>query len=196
MTRVCPNCYREEGGGLRLNFGPNLQAEAEFHKQHWCKCGYSSPEEMMQDQDLGFDDPRWVGIAKYFLNNYYLRLKQGEINNKDEHMRFFLKLLKSAANNYRLSIELINRKNGEEYDFIYNGKSKKHPRINIFDSSSGLKEVPETITFGTVNNDLLNGYRQSQQTMAEFKKMDIKKNRWIAGLILLVIILGIIAIFI
>jgi hypothetical protein len=145
MNRICPNCFREEG--VRFNFGGNSAVEAEFHSQHWCNCGYSSPEEMMQDQDLGFDDPRLVLIAKHFLNEYYLRLKQGKINNKDEHIRFFLKLLKSTANNYRLSIELINRKDNEDYEYVYDGKSKKEHRINIFDSSYDLEEVPEIVKF-------------------------------------------------
>lgn len=104
MNRVCPICYRKES--IRFNFGNNREAESDFHKQKWCDCGYSSGEEMMKDQDLGFTDSRWVGIVKYFLDNYFLRIGQGAISNKDENARFFLKLLKSSANNYRLSIEL------------------------------------------------------------------------------------------
>jgi hypothetical protein len=55
------------------------------------------PSEMLDDglihrdelQDLGFTDKRWVGIVRYFLNEYYLRIGQGAIPNKDEHARFF-----------------------------------------------------------------------------------------------------------
>lgn len=57
MQRVCHNCYRTEG--IRANFGNDREAEAAYHRRIWCDCGYSSPEEMMKDQDLGFDDPRW-----------------------------------------------------------------------------------------------------------------------------------------
>jgi hypothetical protein len=191
MNRVCPNCYREEG--IRFNFGGNFAAEADFHNQHWCSCGYSSPEEMIQDQELGFDDPRWVRIAKYFLNNYYLRLKQGEIDSKDEHIRFFLKLLKSSTNNFRLSVELVNRKNDEDWEFVYNGRPKKKSRVNIFDNAYDLEHLPKKVILDTVNDELLSAYKQSQQTITELKK-DIKKNRWIAGLLVLLIILGIVAI--
>ena len=192
INRICPNCYRKEG--IRFNFGPNKEAETEFHRQHWCNCGYSSPEEMMQEQDLGFDDPRWVSITKYFLNEYYLRINQGRIANKDEHIRFFLKLLKSSANNYRLSIELIPRKADEDWEFIYNGKPPKKPHINIFDDSYDLEHLPQRVILDTTNDDLLRAYNQSQQTITELKKKNIKKNRWIAGLILFLIIVGIIAI--
>lgn len=56
INRWCPNCFREEE--MRLNFGSNREAEAKFHKEKWCDCGCNSPEEMMRDQDLGFEDPR------------------------------------------------------------------------------------------------------------------------------------------
>jgi hypothetical protein len=193
MNRVCPNCYREEG--IRFNFEPNIETEKAFHQENWCGCGYNSPQEMMQDQDLGFDDPHWVSLTKYFLNEYYMRLKQGKINSKDEHIRFFLKLLKSAANNYKLSIELINRKDNEDWNYVYDGKSKKNPRINIFDSSSDLTEVPKIVVFDTLNNELLNSYQQSKRAITELQKRDIRKNRWIAGLTLFLIIVVIIAIF-
>lgn len=130
VSRVFPNCFRSEG--VRFNFGNNREAEQSFHQEHWCNCGYSSPEEMMKDQDMGFDHPEWIRIAKYFLENYHLRLNQGLIESEEEHVRFFLKLLKSSANNVRLSIDLVDRKDGEEYDFIYNGKSDHTPKTNIF----------------------------------------------------------------
>jgi hypothetical protein len=193
MNRICPNCFRKEG--IRINFGGNFADEAGFHRQHWCNCGYSSSEKMMQDQDLGFDDPRWVRIVKYFLNEYYLRISQGKILNKDEHIRFFLKLLKSSANNCQLSVELIPRKTNEDWEFIYEGKPKKKPHVNIFDNSYDLEHLPEKVIL-TVNNDLLRKYNQSQQIIMELKKRGIKKNRWIVGLILLLLIVGIFAIFI
>lgn len=192
MSRTCPNCYRQEG--VRFNFGGNYEAEADFHRQQWCSCGYSSPEEMMQDQDLGFDDPRWVGIAKYFLNEYYLRISQGRITNKDEHVRFFLKLLKSSINNYRLSAELVPRHEDEDWNYVYDGNTEKEPQANIFDGSYELEHLPTMVALDTVNDNLLRAYKQSQHKIADFEKKDIKKNRWIAGLILLLIFVGILAI--
>ena len=81
-NRVCQICYREEN--VRYNFGNDFEAENEFHMRTWCDCGYSSGEEMMLDQDLGFSDNRWVCIVKYFLNEYYLKIRQGAITNKDD----------------------------------------------------------------------------------------------------------------
>lgn len=193
MNRVCPICYREED--IRVNFGNNSEAEVEFHNQNWCDCGYSSGEEMMEDQDLGFTDKRWVGIVKYFLNEYFLRLGQGAISNKDENVRFFLKLLKSSANNYRLSIELKPRNENEEWNFIYNGKPKKQPRNNIFDNSIELKHLPERIVLDKLNANIFRDYQSSQKKIEEFKKNNIKKNIIITGLIAILIVVGIIAIF-
>lgn len=193
MNRVCPICYREEG--VRLNFGNNRDAEAEFHRQHWCDCGYSSTKEMMQDQDLGFVDSHWVEIVKYFLNEYYLRIAQGSISTKDEHIRFFLKLLKSSASNYRLSIELKLKNENEDFEYIYDGKPKKKPRKNIFDNTSDLEHFPERVVLDTLNDNLLNSYNQAQLKITELKKNDIKKNQLIASLIVLLIVVGVIAIF-
>ena len=192
MNRVCPICYREEG--IRFNFGNNYEAESEFHKQNWCDCGYSSGEEMMKDQDLGFTDKRWVGVIKYFLNEYFLRLGQGYISNKDENARFFLKLLKSSANNYRLSIELKTRNENEEWEYIYDGKPKKQPQINIFDNSSELEDLPERVVLDSLNKNILDNYQNSQLKVDELRKNGVKKNRIIAGLVVSLIIIGIIAI--
>lgn len=192
MYRTCPNCFQQEG--IRFNFGNNHAAEAEFHREHWCKCGYSSPNEMMQDQDLGFNDPHWVPITKYFLNQYYLRISQGSIKNKDEHLRFFLKLLKSSINNYRLSAELVPRKDNEDFKLIYDGKTEKVPKINIFDNSFELERVPKMVVLDNINKEIVQAYKQSQQSITEFKKKVIKRNRWIAGLIVSQIIVAIVAI--
>lgn len=136
IKRRCPNCFRNES--IRFNFGDDIDAEKTFHNLNWCDCGYESPEEMMLNQDMGFTDPRWIPIAKYFLDNYHLRLRQGHIQNKDEIVRFFLKLLKSATTNCGASIELVNSNKDEEWSFIYNGKAEYTPRVNIFDSEDFL----------------------------------------------------------
>lgn len=192
MNRVCPICYRKEN--IRFNFGDNREAESDFHKQKWCDCGYSSGEEMMKDQDLGFTDSRWVGIVKYFLDNYFLRIGQGAISNKDENVRFFLKLLKSSANNYRLSIELKPRNDDEDWEFVYEGKPKRKPRKNIFDNSIELEHLPKVVVLETLNTNILRDYQMSKQKIEDLQKKDIKKNRIIAGLLVIIIVLGIIAI--
>jgi hypothetical protein len=192
MNRVCPICYRTENA--RFNFGNNREAESEFHKQKWCNCGYTSGEEMMKDQDLGFTDKRWVGIAKYFLDNYFLRLGQGSISNKDENVRFFLKLLKSSANNYRLSLELKPRNEDEKWEFVYDGKPKKIPRKNIFDNSMELEHLPEKVVLDKLNKNILLKYQRSKQKIEELQKNHIRKNRIITGLVFILVVLGIIMI--
>ena len=130
INRLCPNCFQEEN--IRVNFGDDREFEREFHAQKWCKCGYNSPTEMMVDQDMGFSDPNWIRIAKCFVENYHLRISEGHIETSEELVRFFLKLLKSSANNIYKSIEIVDQKDKEEYEFIYNGKSKNKPKTNVF----------------------------------------------------------------
>ncbi|MBS9773782.1 MAG: hypothetical protein KGV59_01315 [Tenacibaculum sp.] len=152
VSRICPNCYRREG--IRVNFGNNHSAEKEFHQQHWCDCGYSSPEEMMKDQDLGFSDAKWVLIIKDFLNTYYNIISTTVIPNKDEHLRLFLKLLKNKINWYDSSAELIPKKrNFNEFEYVRNGKPKKQPKLNIFDDN-GLEDVPNQVTITKTNYNL------------------------------------------
>jgi len=133
IERICPNCFQMEN--MRVNFGNNRQAEREFHSKKWCNCGYNSPNEMMEDQDMGFEDPYWIPIAKHFIENYHLRISQGRIKDREELVRFFLKLLKSSANNVGKSLELVERKNGGGYEFIYEGKAKKAPATAIFNDA-------------------------------------------------------------
>jgi len=192
MYRTCPICFRKEN--IRVNFGEDHEAEKKFHQEKWCSCGYSSPIEMMQDQDLGFKDPRWVGITKYFLNEYYLRISQGTIINKDEHVRFFLKLLKSSISNYRLTAELVPKQEDEDWKLVYNGRTEKVPKINIFDNSFELEHVPQKVVLDNINKELMLVNIQSQHSINELKKKVIKRNRWIAGLIILLIIVAIVAI--
>lgn len=136
VRRICPNCYRKEN--KRSNFGDNIKAERKYHSEKWCNCGYNSPEEMMVDQEMGFLDPKWIPIAKFFIENYHLRLKQGEIKSKGELVRFFLKLLKSSANNFHRSIELIPIKETEKWEFIYHGRTDKKPRTDIFENEKNF----------------------------------------------------------
>ncbi|MDR1517931.1 MAG: hypothetical protein LBS52_07560 [Dysgonamonadaceae bacterium] len=80
------------------------------------------------------------------------------------------------------------------WEFIYDGKTKRRPQINIFDNTYDLEHLPERVTLRTINNGIMRKYYQSQQTTNELKRKDIKKNRWIAGLMLLLIIVGVLAI--
>ena len=116
-------------------------------------------------------------------------LNKSSIKNKNEHLRFFLKLLKSSINNYHLSAELVPRKDNEDFKLIYNGKTEKFPRINIFKNSFELEHVPEMVVLDKLNSEILQAYNKTQQTVVEIKKKVINRNRWIAGLILLQIII-------
>lgn len=189
MNRVCPMCFQEER--FRYFFVDN-ESEAEFHRDNrWCSCGYESPEEMMQDQDLGFTDYRWVLIIRSFLNEYYLRLSQGVILNKDEHVRFFLKLLKFSANDYRLSIELTPPKKNELLEYIVDGVPKKQPHSNIFDDAFELKHLPKQVVLDVLNTKIHNSYTQSLQEIKKLKRIGIIKNLIIGGLLAGLIYIGI-----
>lgn len=130
MNRVCPNCFIKED--TRYNFGNNKEEEKKFHAEKWCDCGYNSPEEMMLDQDMGFTSPYWIIIAKYFIRNYDYMLASDKLESKEEVVRFFLKMLKNAANNVNKSIELVEMYEDEGWKAIYDGKPKTKPKSNIF----------------------------------------------------------------
>lgn len=131
MHRVCPNCFQKEQ--VRLNFGGNKKAEQKFHSEKWCECKYSSPKEMMYDQDMGFTDPSGIRIARYFLQNYHSTLANHKFDSKEEVVRFFLKLLKQSASNIYKSIELVDNKTNENWANINYGKTNVKPKSNIFD---------------------------------------------------------------
>lgn len=130
MNRVCPNCFKKEQ--VRFNFGRNIEAERKFHSEKWCTCGYNSPEEMMYDQDMGFTDPNWIRVAKYFLENYHSTLAKHQFDSKEELVRFFLKQLKQSANNIYKEIVLINKDKNSGWENINYGKAKIKPKTNIF----------------------------------------------------------------
>ncbi len=130
MNRRCPNCYRTEL--FRFNFGRNRDSETKFHKAKWCDCGYDSPQEMMLDQDMGFNDPLWIPIGKQLLTQYHEGLRNEKVSSLEEQMRFFLKLLQSAANNMRCSIEIVPIKENEKHTAIFDGKTKNPPKSEIF----------------------------------------------------------------
>lgn len=176
LNRVCRNCYR--GDDIRMNFGYDTASEEAYHKKNWCSCGYSSHEEMMLDQNLGFTDPRWVKIGKNFLNDYYHKIRLHKIMNKDDHMRWFLKLLHSTAENHGLAIHLSTRKPD------YNNKTNitaKNPKSNIFEDDHALRYVPDKIVLNTT------GLHEKAQKLVKLNK---KKNIWMAILISIIILLS------
>ena len=135
----------------------------------------------MKDQDLGFDDPRWVPSAIEFLDSYYLSLSQGRIRNKDEHVRFFLKLLKSCVNNWRLSIELVQRKDNESWNSVFNGIPSKAPRTNIFDGYWELEHLPRRVVLPEYNEKLSNAYWEAQQTIETLGRKVAKRGFGFSG---------------
>jgi hypothetical protein len=136
VRRTCPNCFRQEN--IRRNYGNDRDEEIKFHKEKWCNCPYESPEEMMLDQDMGFEDPKWIPIAKEFLQEYHIVLNSGAIKTKEEQIRFFLKLLKSSVNSSKKSIELIPKKENEEWYFIIDGKAEKKVKCGIFSNEKNI----------------------------------------------------------
>ncbi len=129
MHRVCANCFRKEQD--RYNFGSDFKAERAFHAEKWCDCAYNSPEEMMEDQDMPFKDPAWLPIVKHLLEEYHLWLSQGEIKDTHELVRFFLRLIKSSANNIHRSIVLKEQDPAEKYEYVYDGKTSKRPKSKL-----------------------------------------------------------------
>ncbi len=104
-ARTCPACLRSNH--IYANFGDNIEAAKAYHNaKNWCKCGYESAEEMMQDQDLGFSDPYWLPIIKHCFNEFFSRYDKGQLESPEEQVRFFLKQLKYSAYNYHRSIKL------------------------------------------------------------------------------------------
>ena len=69
MQRFCHNCFAQDG--LAISFVED-EHEREHHKKKWCKCGYDSPEDMMKDLRIKyrfeFEDPKWVYLAREYLN--------------------------------------------------------------------------------------------------------------------------------
>lgn len=192
MNRVCPICYQQEA--FSFNFGPNSVANAEFHQKKWCKCGYTSGEELMKDQDLGFTDNRWVGVAKSFLIDFFEKASSGGILSKDQMVRLFLKQLKNSANNYDLSIELVPIKEGEEWNFIEDGNPIHRPRKDVFNNAIDLETLPDKIILNEMKQNILNDYKKSKNNLEDLEKINIKKNRIIAFLVLMCIILFILLI--
>ena len=104
-ARTCPACLRSNH--IYANFGDNIEAAKAYHNaKNWCKCGYESAEEMMQDQDLGFSDPYWLPIIKHCFNEFFSRYDKGQFESPEEEVRFFLKQLKYSAYQWQHAIVL------------------------------------------------------------------------------------------
>lgn len=193
LNRICPICLQIEG--IRVNFGNKQKEEQDFHNQKWCSCGYKSHSEMIIDQDLGFNDFRWVGIVKNFLNSYYKYLSQQIISNKDQHARLFLKQLQNSALKQNLSIVLKPLNTNKYIDYKIDGFPKVKPKSNIFDDTFELKHVPKKVVLDTLNENLLKEYKNSQKIINQLRRNDIKKNRVVVLFILILIFETMILVF-
>lgn len=135
----CPNCFNE----YKIHKSPNLSEDFTPNPKGFCSCEYNSPEEMIEDYDFGFNDPKWVKIAKHFLNHYHPVINEAKIEYKDEWMRFFLKLLQSSANKFGLSIELTDIKENESWSDVLDGKTSRKLKSIIFDENKIIYEDNE-----------------------------------------------------
>jgi len=186
MPRRCPNCYRTED--IRVNFGDNREAEAAFHQRKWCDCGYSSPEEMMRDQVLGFDDPKWVPIAKHFLNRYHRELRSGRLKTKNDQVRYFLRGLKSSLDNHFISATLTRNVDQNTLRSTIPLSKKPPSKTDIFEKCDDLSDLI-TLEHGlTRENESLR-----KENDALVKKSN-QKNRIIGALVLMLVIAGVLAI--
>ncbi len=162
----CPNCYREynlyKSRNLDKNFVPNPKKV--------CSCKYNSPEEMMEDHDMGFKDPKWVKIGKYFLNHYHPVINESSIEYKDEWLRFFLKLLQSSANKYGLSLELTNIKKNESWSKVVDGKTSRKVKSMIFDDNKIIYEPDE---LEDVNDELVFEFLNLRETVKNKYDIDL-----------------------
>jgi hypothetical protein len=104
-------------------------------------------------------------------------------------------------NNYRVSAELVNKYDDKDYKDINDGKADKVPELNIFDNSLDLEHVPKEVVIVETNKKLFMAHKRLEkdmkgleQDMKGFESKVINRNRWIAGLNLLLILVGIVAI--
>jgi len=133
VARTCSSCFRREA--IRHNFDGDSEAERAFHAQtSWCGCGYITPQEMMQDQDLGFSDPAWFHVGRRFLTDYHDGLHRGVTVTPEEHMRYFLKLFQSTTATMGYRVELIPDETLDvpSYGFIKYGKREWDPKVTLF----------------------------------------------------------------
>lgn len=88
----------------------------------------------------------------------------------------------------------MTRYEDEDWSYVYGDSTDKEPQENIFDGSYEFEHLPAIVALDTVNDNLLRAHKQSQHKIANFVKKDIKKNRWIAGLILSLMVVRILTI--
>jgi len=186
MQRICPNCYRTEG--IRVNFGDNREAEAAFHQRKWCDCGYSSPEEMMHDQDLGFDYPKWVPVSKHFLNRYHWELRSNRLKTKNDQVRYFLRGLKSSLDNHFISATLTRNIDQNTLRSTIPLSKKPPARTDIFENCDDLSDLI------TLDHGLTRENESLRKENDALVKMGILKNRIIGAMALILVIAGVLAI--
>jgi len=120
---------------------------------------------------MGFKNPKWVKIGKYFLNHYHPVINEGSIEYKDEWLRFFLKLLQSSANKYELSIELTNINKNESWSKIEDGKTSRKVKSIIFDENKIIYEEDETEE--DVNDEFVFDFLDLRESIKNKFKVDL-----------------------
>jgi hypothetical protein len=130
MPRTCPNCFAEDG--LHFSFG-DFVSEISHHNTKWCKCGYETPDQMMEDLrknfKIQFKDPNWVRIAR----------EQLKLNNKKldaltkRKISVFLNNLYSSSKRSDLNISLISKTLSDKIKISTNKKQ-------VYESIQRLKD--------------------------------------------------------
>lgn len=92
-------------------------------------------------QDLGFEDPKWLPVAKEFLNRHHRELRTGRLSTKGDHIRCFLISLKSSFDDYRISASLSQNGDLRTFKPSKSSSKKQKPRTDIFDTHNELGEL-------------------------------------------------------
>lgn len=127
---------------------------------------------------MPFDDPAWVQVAKHFLEEYHLRIRQGEFKDLTELVRFTLRLLKSSANNVNRSIVLTEKNEDERYTSVYGGKTDKKPKLDIFSGPSMMYSSMALLSAK------INAHNAKENSIAPKAK---RNRRWAWGILGLIV---------
>lgn len=131
MPRTCPNCFAEDG--LHFSFG-DFAAEISHHNTKWCKCGYETSDQMMEDLrknfKIQFKDPNWVRIAREQLK---LNDKKFDALTKRK-ISVFLNNLYSSSKRSDLNISLISKTLSDKIESSTNKKQ-------VYDAITKLKQL-------------------------------------------------------
>ena len=191
MPRTCPNCFAEDG--LHFSFG-DFVAEISHHNTKWCKCGYETPDQMMEDLrknfKVQFKDPNWVRIARE-----QLKLNDKELDALTKRkISVFLNNLYSSSKRSDLNISLISKTLSDKIESSTNrkqvyqsiqrlkeqGKFSENQLVNYFNRrfpDISIKDLGEMYT-GKVPEDLTDSKIASNKitTKKDDSNKHIKKN--------------------